>query len=120
VKINIPHFQKQSIFPPGYQGCIFGVVFMLLAVCLMAGTVNYQRPSGLLCGRRLSAGFPLAFVCDASGESPLSSVGKIDWADANSIHLPGSLVDIVFYNGLLPSNCEGYGSPCSLCAGSSP
>jgi len=74
---------------------------MLLAVCLTAGTVDYQRPSGLLCDGRLSAGFPLAFVCDASGESPLSSVGKIDWADADSINLPGSLADIVFYNGLL-------------------
>jgi len=74
---------------------------MLLAVCLTAGTVDYQPPSDLLCDGRLSAGFPLAFVCGASGESPLSSVGKFDWADAGSINLPGSLFDIVFYNVLL-------------------
>ncbi|MBE3038941.1 MAG: hypothetical protein IMZ62_09050, partial [Chloroflexi bacterium] len=54
----------QSIFPPGYQGCIFGVVIMRLAVCLTAGTADYQRPSDLLCDGRLSAGFPLAFVRD--------------------------------------------------------
>jgi hypothetical protein len=99
--MKTPRFKKQSIFPPGYQGCISGAVIMLLAVCLTAGTVNYQRPSGLLCDGRLSAGFPLAFVCDALGESPLSSVGKIDWADADSINLPGSLADIVFYTVLL-------------------
>ena len=91
----------QSIFPPGYQGCIFGVVIMLLAVCLTAGTVDYKRPSDLLCDGRLSASFPLAFGCDTSGESPFSSVGKIDWADAYNINRPGSLADSVFYNVLL-------------------
>jgi hypothetical protein len=74
---------------------------MVLAIFLTVGTINYQHPSHLLCNGRLSAGFPVAFICDASGESPLSSVGKIDWADINSINPLGSLVDILFYMVLL-------------------
>ena len=70
---------------------------LLLAICLTVATVNYQRPSALFCGERLSAGFPVAFICDASGESPVSSWGKIDWADVDSINPPGSFVDILFY-----------------------
>jgi hypothetical protein len=72
-----------------------------LAICLMLGTVKYQRPSDFFCDGRLSAGFPAAFMCDASGESPLSSVGKIDWADANSVNLLGACVDLLFYTTLL-------------------
>ena len=74
---------------------------MVLAIFLTVGTINYQHPSDPLCNGRLSAGFPVAFICDASGESPLSSVGKIDWADINSINPLGSLVDILFYMLLL-------------------
>lgn len=92
---------KYRFFPPGYRGCIFSVVIMLLAICLTVGTVKYQHPSGLFCQGKLSAGFPVAFICDASGESPLSSVGKIDWADLDSINLPGSFIDILFYMTLL-------------------
>lgn len=92
---------EYRFFSHGYRGCIFSVVTMALAVCLTVGTVNYQHPSGLFCEGRLSAGFPVAFICDASGESPLSSVGKIEWADIDSINLLGSLVDILFYRVLL-------------------
>ncbi len=89
--------KEYSFFSRGYSGYIFDMLRMLLAICLMIATVNYQHSSGLLCDGRLSAGFPSAFICDASGESPLSSVGKIDWADLNSINPLGVLVDIVFY-----------------------
>jgi hypothetical protein len=50
---------------------------------------------------RLRAGFPVAFICGASGESPLSRVAKIDRADLDSINLPGSFMDILFYVILL-------------------
>jgi hypothetical protein len=73
------------------------MVTLLLATGLTFSTLSYQRSSDPLCGGRLSAGFPLAFLCDATGESPLSSVGRIDQADWDSINLPGSFVDILFY-----------------------
>ncbi len=93
--------KEYRFFSRGYGSYIFDIVSMLLAICLTVATVNYQQSSGLLCDGRLSAGFPAAFICDASGESPLSSVGKIDWADLDSISLVGSFMDILFYMTLL-------------------
>ncbi len=96
-----PGDKEYRFFSRGYRGYIFDMGSMLLAVCLTVATVNYQHSSGILCDGRLSAGFPAAFICDASGKSPLSSVGKIDWADLDSLNLLGSFVDILFYLSLL-------------------
>ena len=93
--------KDNRVFPHGLRRVVLALVVLTLAIGLTVGTVIYQRPSGLLCEGRLSAGFPVAFVCDASGESPLSSVGKIDWADVDGLNLIGSVVDIMFYVGLL-------------------
>ena len=93
--------KEYRLFPHGSLGCIFGVMSIALAICLTVATVNYQPPSDTFCRGRLSAGFPAAFICDASGESPLSSVGKIDWADLDSVSFPGSFLDILFYMALL-------------------
>jgi hypothetical protein len=93
--------KEYRFFLQGFRGYIFDMVSMLLAICITVATVNYQHSSDLLCGGRLSAGFPVAFICDASGESPLSSVGKIDWADLDNINLPGSFIDILFYMTVL-------------------
>jgi hypothetical protein len=92
--------EEARLFPRGYRGCIFGLVAALLAMGMTFATVNYQRQVDPACEGRLSAGFPMAFVCDAAGESPTSSWGQIDWADADSIHVLGSCVDIVFYFAL--------------------
>ena len=78
-------------------GCIFLIVSLLLALALTVGVLFVQHTSSPLCQGLLGAGFPLPFICDASGESPLSSVGKIDWADLDSINLIGSALDILFY-----------------------
>jgi hypothetical protein len=92
---------KHRFFSGGYRTYIFDIVIMLLAICLTVGTVTFHHSSQLFCNGRLSAGFPLAFICDASGESPLSGVGKIDGADIDSINLLGSFVDVLFYLSLL-------------------
>ncbi len=89
--------REYRFFSRGYRGYFFDMLIMLLAICLMVITVNYQHASGLLCNGRLSAGFPFAFICDVSGESPLSSVGKIDWADLDNLSLTGAFLDILFY-----------------------
>jgi hypothetical protein len=92
---------ERRFFSGGHRTHLFDIVTMLLAICLTAATVNVQHPSRLLCGGRLSAGFPAPLICDASGESPLSSVGKIDWADLDSINLPGAFADILLYMSVL-------------------
>ncbi len=92
---------EHRFFSGGYRTYTFDLVIMLLAICLTVATIHFQHSSGLFCSGRLSAGFPAPFICDASGESPLSSVGKIDAADVDSINLLGSFVDILFYVLLL-------------------
>lgn len=92
---------EHRLFSGGYRAYLSDIVIMFVAICLTAATVYFQRSSGLLCGGRLGAGFPVAFVCDASGESPLSSVGKLDGADLSSISSLGSSVDVLFYVFLL-------------------
>ncbi len=92
---------EHRFFSGGYRTWIFDIVIMLLAICLTVATIHFQRSSGLFCYGRLSAGFPAPFICDASGESPLSSVGKIDAADVDSINFLGSFVDVLFYVSLL-------------------
>jgi hypothetical protein len=74
---------------------------MLVPACLVAASGTFQRPDTALCRGRLGAGLPLPFVCDASGESPLSSVGRIDWADTDSVNLLGAPIDMLFYALLL-------------------
>ncbi len=78
-------------------GRIGPLLIMFIAVGLTIASISYQRAADPFCRGLLSAGFPLAVVCDASGESPLSSVGVIDWADSDSISYLGTLVDIVLY-----------------------
>ncbi len=92
---------EHRFFSGGYRTWISDLMIMLLAICLTVATVHFQHSSGLFCNGRLSAGFPAPFICDASGESPLSSVGKIDAADVDSINLVGSFADVLFYVSLL-------------------
>ncbi len=92
---------EHRFFSGGYRSWIFDLIIMLLAICLTVATVHFQHASGLFCNGRLSAGFPAPFICDASGESPLSSVGKIDAADVDSINLLGSFADVLFYVSVL-------------------
>ncbi len=82
-------------------GCIPAIISFLIAIGLTVLSIAYQRPSDPVCRGLLSAGFPVAVICDASGESPLSSVGKIDWADLDSINYLGSFIDLLFYTSLL-------------------
>ena len=70
---------------------------LFLAMGLTLATVRMQRPDATLCQGLLGAGFPASFVCDASGESPLSSVGQIDWADLDSVNFAGAFIDILFF-----------------------
>ncbi len=94
-----PRDNKYRFFSRGLRGLFFDLAKLFLAVSLMLATVNYQRSSDPLCGGDLSAGFPLAFLCDNAGESPISDWWKISWTDI--LHPLGVYVDILFYVALL-------------------
>ena len=77
------------------------LLVVVIALGLTLATVYIQHPDSTLCRGLLGAGFPLPFICDASGESPTSSWGRIDWADLDSINFLGSLIDVLFYSLIL-------------------
>ena len=88
------------VFSHGLRGIFFDLLHLSLAILLMIASAVYQRPIDPLCGGTLSGGFPIAFLCDNAGESPISDWGKITW----SIDIPnllGTYVDTLFYLVLL-------------------
>lgn len=84
---------KRSLSFP--QTCITIIASLFLAVILVLSTKNYQRSPAPGCYGHLGAGFPMAFICDDPGGSPLSSAGKIDRADV--VNPFGFMVDFLFY-----------------------
>jgi hypothetical protein len=83
------------------NGCILGILSILLGICLTAGTVFYQRRDYPVCQGSMSAGFPIAFICDSSGGSPIGSWGKIDLADWVNGNPLAFLLDFLLYAALL-------------------
>jgi hypothetical protein len=77
---------------PFPQGCVFGF--------LTVGTLFYQRQYYPVCQGGLSAGFPIAFLCDGSGGSPIGSWGKIDLADWVNGNPLAFLLDFLLYGAL--------------------
>ena len=83
------------------RGCVFGILTILLGIGLTVGTVFYQRQYYPVCQGGLSAGFPIAFLCDDGGGSPISSWGVIDGADWFNMNLLAFLLDFLLYGALL-------------------
>lgn len=86
---------------PFPRGCIFGFLSILLGICLTVGTAFYQRQYYPVCQGGLSAGFPIAFLCDGSGGSPIGSPGKIDGADWFNMNPLAFLLDFLLYGSLV-------------------
>ena len=85
-----------------FNGPLFLLANLLLAICMTIGSVFYQRNPEPAChGAGLGAGFPLPFVCDDSGGSPISSWGKIDQADIAHVNPRVFLLDFLLYNALV-------------------
>ena len=85
-----------------WNGCAFALISLLLGLVFTLGTVLYQGDrDSANCGGALSAGFPLAFVCDDSAGSPISSWGKIDLADIVNINPRALLLDLLLISALL-------------------
>ncbi|HLO27649.1 MAG TPA: hypothetical protein VK249_00850 [Anaerolineales bacterium] len=82
-------------------GCGFALVSIALGFCLTLGSAFYQRASDPTCHGNLSAGFPLPFVCDEAGGSPIDSWGRIDLFELFGTNLRVFLLDFLLYGALL-------------------
>lgn len=76
-----PPSQEYRLFSRSVSCLFIDLIYISLAISLMVGTVGYQSKSTVFCSGRLGAGFPIAFICDNSGESPISDWGIISWSD---------------------------------------
>jgi len=83
------------------HGCVLGILSILLGICLTAGTAFYQRSYYPVCHGGLSAGFPIVFLCDGSGGSPIGITGRIDIADWSHVNPMAFLLDFLLYSALL-------------------
>jgi hypothetical protein len=87
----------------GSRGCFISIASILVAICEMAISVNYQVPEQPACGGMLGAGFPAIFICDNwGGGSPTNSWDKITFVDVlnGGIKPGGFVVDLLFYTVL--------------------
>jgi len=87
--------------PSFSSGCIFGILTILLGIGLTLGTTFRQRPDDPACRGNLSAGYPLPFLCDSTGGSPISSWGRIDLFELIGINWRVFLLDFLLYGALL-------------------
>lgn len=96
--------KENEFFQQGSRGCLISLVSILLAVCAMAVSANYQYFEAPSCKGMSGAGFPILFICDDwGGSSPTGSWGKIDYVDVfnGGIRPEGFLVDFMFYSVLI-------------------
>lgn len=96
--------KENQFFRQGPRGCFISLAGVLLAICAMAISANYQYPEHQSCGGMLGAGFPVLFICDDwGGGSPTGSWDKIDLVDVlnGGIRPEGFLVDFQFYTVLI-------------------
>jgi len=83
------------------RGCILGILSMVLGIVLTVSSAQYQRKYYPVCQGGLSAGFPIVFICDDTGGSPISSWGKIDFGDVANVNPITFILDFLLYSALL-------------------
>jgi hypothetical protein len=91
------HVRYYGLFSRGWRGMLHDLGMMVMATCLLLTSVSYQRLDTPVCGGGLSAGFPLAFVCNDGGGSPLSSANQIDQDDAANVHHLALYINLLVY-----------------------
>lgn len=89
-----------QIFQQGARSCLISLLSIVLAICAVAFSANYQHSQHSSCRDMLGAGFPVLFICDDwGGGSPTGSWNKIDFVDVvnGGIRPAGFFVDFLFY-----------------------
>lgn len=82
------------------SGCMMAFLSILLGLCLALASALYQRQNDPACGGSLSAGFPLPYLCDETGGSPISSWGRIDMVELLGTNMRVFLLDLLLYCAL--------------------
>lgn len=83
-----------------YGCCLVGPLTFVAALGLTALSLVYQRPWSPTAPR--CAGFPVAFICDSGGESPLVGVGTLGWEDLiNGLDVIGLATNVLCYAVLI-------------------
>ena len=97
---TLPSPRRRYIFGSrGFRGVVTDLGWISLAIGMTLTSFGYQLPSEPPCGGGPGAGFPVAFICDAKGDSPISDWGRMSWHDVpNPL---GILVDFLFYAAVL-------------------
>ena len=90
--------QENKSFP---RGCVLGILSIALGIVLTVSSARYQRQYYPVCQGGLSAGFPIVFICDDTGGSPISSWGKIDFGDVANVNPIAFILDFLLYSALL-------------------
>jgi hypothetical protein len=96
--------KDHELISDGARGCLINLVNLFLATCAVILSAAFQYPDHPSCRGGLGAGFPRLFICDAGvGGSPISSWGRIDFADLlnGGIRPGGFLVNFLFYTALI-------------------
>ena len=83
------------------RGCILSILSIVPGIVLTVSSTQYQRQYYPVCQGGLSAGFPIVFICDDTGGSPISSWGKIDFGDIANINPMAFILDFLLYSALL-------------------
>jgi hypothetical protein len=83
------------------RGCSLGILSIVLGIVLTLSSAQYQRRYYPVCQGGLSAGFPIVFICDDTGGSPVTSWGKIDFGDIININPVAFILDFLLYSALL-------------------
>ena len=87
-------FPRRGFFPL--------LIILLLGFFLTIVSISFQRNPEPAChGAGLGAGFPLPFICDDTGGSPISSWGRIDLSDIYRLNMRVFLLDFLLYNSLI-------------------
>ena len=90
--------QENKSFP---RGCFLGILSFVLGIVLTIVSAQYQRQYYPVCQGGLSAGFPIVFICDDTGGSPISSWGKIDFGDVANVNPLAFILDLLLCSALL-------------------
>ncbi len=76
---------------------LVGVVCVVLAIGATVESVNYWSKDST---GTLAAGFPVFFIWDDAGGSPIATWGQIDAGDWVNLDWVGYFLDILFYSVL--------------------
>lgn len=92
-----------DLVPMGEYGCCLGgPLTVVAALGLTALSLVFHRPWSPTVPNIPCAGFPVAFICDSGGGSPLVGLGTLGWEDLiNGLDVIGLATNVLCYAVLI-------------------